>query len=406
MTTLSLDPFLTSPDGPLRDLVLELGQKSGRLEGGLALETKASLVSLLRTINSYYSNLIEGHRTHLRLIEEAVQGRIGATPGPARDLQLLHQAHVSVQNLVESQVAQGLSITRPVFVCGIHRELYSRLPASMCVQATESRTRQVQFVPGELRDDDVEVGRHVPPPHEDIPGLLGRFAQTYAPEKHQGDQKLIAAAASHHRLTWIHPFFDGNGRVARLFTHAYFMRIGLAGFGLWTVSRGLARSVEEYKRYLAGADSPRRGDYDGCGPLSQAGLTEFRHYFLKTCIDQADFMGQMLDQPHLRRRILDYAERRSKQLLPGLKPLHPEAGRLLVEIYQAGELRKAEVPALIGMSERSAREIVKALLEEGLLVAINQKAPLRIGFPSHILEDYFPTLCYRADTIRGGELFP
>jgi len=269
----------------------------------------------------------------------------------------------------------------------------------MRVQATAKGTRQVEFAPGSLRDDDVEVGRHVPPSHADVPALLGRFEQAYAPEKHQGDQKLIAAAASHHRLTWVHPFFDGNGRVARLFTHAYFMRIGLAGFGLWTVSRGLARSVDEYKQHLAGADSPRRGDFDGRGPLSQAGLFEYCRYFLKTCVDQADFMGQMLDLAHLRRRILDYTERRAKKLLPGLPALHPGAGRLLVEIYQAGQLGKSEAPVLLGLSERTAREIVKALLQEGLLEAVNQKAPLTMGFPAHVLDDYFPALCYKADTV-------
>ncbi|MDR3640757.1 MAG: Fic family protein [Humidesulfovibrio sp.] len=399
MNFVSMEPLLPAQNGPLRDLALELGQKSARLEGGLAPETKAALAALLRTINSYYSNLIEGHRTHLRLIEAAVQGIIGEAPGATRDLQLLHQAHVAVQGIVERQVSQGAGVTSPEFLCGIHRELYSRLPLSMRVQATAKGTRQVAFAPGELRNDDVEVGRHVPPPHAAIPVLLERFAQAYAPEKHQGDQKLIAAAASHHRLTWVHPFFDGNGRVARLFTHAYFMRIGLAGFGLWTASRGLARSVEAYKQHLAGADSPRRGDFDGRGPLSEAGLPGCCRYFLKTCVDQADFMGQMLDLAHLRRRVLDYAERRSKRLLPGLKPLHPGAGRLLVEIYQAGRLGKSEVPALLGLSERTAREIVKTLLEEGLVEAANQKAPLTIGFPSHVLDEYFPALCYKADTV-------
>jgi Fic family protein len=398
MILVSMDPLLPAQDGPLRDLALDLSQKSARLEGGLAPETKAALVALLRTINSYYSNLIEGHRTHLRLIEDAVQGIISEAPGDTRDLQLLHQAHVVVQGLVEQQIGQGVSVTSPEFLCGIHQELYSRLPSSMRVQATAKGTRQVQFIPGALRDGDVEVGRHVPPPHEAIPILLDRFAQAYSVERHQGDQKLIAAAASHHRLTWVHPFFDGNGRVARLFTHAYFMRIGLAGFGLWTVSRGLARTVDAYKQYLAGADSPRCGDLDGRGPLSQAGLFEFCRYFLNTCIDQADFMGQMLEWAHLRRRILDYAERRTKQLLPGLPPLHPGAGRLLVEVYQAGQLGKSEAPSILGMSERTTREIVKAMLKEGLVVAANQKAPLTIGFPSHVLDDYFPSLCYKVDT--------
>jgi hypothetical protein len=103
--------------------------------------------------------------------------------------------------------------------------------------------------------------------------------------------------------------------------------------------------------------------------------------------------------PHLRRRILDYAERRAKKLLPGLPALHPGAGRLLVEIYQAGQLGKSEVPALLGLSERTAREVMKALLQEGLIAAVNQKAPLTLGFPSHVLDDYFPALCYKAGTV-------
>jgi len=158
-----MEPLLPAKDGPLRNLALELGQKSARLEGGLTPETKGALVALLRTINSYHSNLIEGHRTHLRLIEAAVQGKIGEAPDTTRDLQLLHQAHVAVRGLVEQHVGQGMNVTTPVFLCGIHRELYSRLPASMRVQATARGTRRVVFAPGELRDDDVEVGRHVPP---------------------------------------------------------------------------------------------------------------------------------------------------------------------------------------------------------------------------------------------------
>lgn len=177
------------------------------------------------------------------------------------------------------------------------------------------------------------------------------------------------------------------------------MRIGLAGFSLWTVSRGLARSVDAYKQHLTGADSPRRGDTDGRGPLRQAGLFEYCRYFMKTCVDQVDFMGQMFDLLHLRRRIRDYADRRAKQLLPSLPSLPPGVGRLLVEIYQAGQIGKSEVPSLLSLSERTTREIVKTLLQEGLVVAANQKAPLTMGFPSHVLDDYFPSLCYKADTV-------
>ena len=94
---------------------------------------------------------------------------------------------------------------------------------------------------GELREESVKVGYHEPPEHGSLKAFLDRFGEFYEPKRHHGALKLVAAAAAHHRLMWIHPFLDGNGRVARLFTEAYFQRIPVYGFGLWSVSRGLAR---------------------------------------------------------------------------------------------------------------------------------------------------------------------
>jgi Fic family protein len=89
----------------------------------------------------------------------------------------------------------------------------------------------------------------------------------------------MAAIASHHRLMWIHPFLDGNGRVARLYTDACFCRLPLPGYGLWNVSRGLARRRDEYMAALTSADAPRRNDYDGRGSLSNDELARFCYCF-------------------------------------------------------------------------------------------------------------------------------
>jgi len=84
-------------------------------------------------------------------------------------------------------------------------------------------------------------------------------------------RKIIGVAASHHRLLWIHPFIDGNGRVTRLLSHALLRELDV-GSELWSVSRGLARRVAEYKSSLQAADEPRRGDLDGRGNLTLAVL--------------------------------------------------------------------------------------------------------------------------------------
>jgi Fic family protein len=124
-------------------------------------------------------------------------------------------------------------------------------------------------------------------------------------------ETIASVAAGHHRLAWIHPFPDGNGRVARLVSHA---RLGEVGVGseLWSVSRGLARNVERYKALLQAADEPRRGALDGRGNLTAAGLAAFSQFFLETCLDQVVFMRALLAPAELMRRV----EIWTKRLLP------------------------------------------------------------------------------------------
>jgi Fic family protein len=112
----------------------------------------------------------------------------------------------------------------------------------------------------------------------------------------------MAMAAAHHRFAYIHPFPDGNGRVGRLISHAMAHKIGLGAYGLWSISRGLARGLEagpngrgEYKAMLARTDMPRQGDLDGRGNLSERALAEWVLWFVRVCRDQVDFMSGLFD---------------------------------------------------------------------------------------------------------------
>jgi Fic family protein len=91
---------------------------------------------------------------------------------------------------------------------------------------------------------------------------MRRFEEAYASNLLSKTQRLISCAAAHHRLLWIHPFLDGNGRVARLMSHAMLLRLDV-GNSLWSIARGLARHVNEYKSALTHADGERQNDYDG-----------------------------------------------------------------------------------------------------------------------------------------------
>jgi Fic family protein len=133
---------------------------------------------------------------------------------------------------------------------------------------------------------------------------------------------IIAAATAHHRLLWIHPFTDGNGRVARLMSHAM-LRDALETGGIWSIARGLARRESEYKEHLERCDELRHGDLDGRGNLSTACLADFAEFFLRVCLDQITFMASLVQPDRLRKRVVLWTQDEiRKKTLPASSPFY------------------------------------------------------------------------------------
>jgi Fic family protein len=334
-------------------------------------------------VNCYYSNLIEGHYTHPRDIDRALAQDYSADQ-LKRDLQLEARAHIEVQRLIDA----GADSPRPPasrgFIAWTHREFCRRLPESLLTVENPDTHERLPIIPGELRNRAVAVGRHIPPPAEDLPAFMDRFEQAYTSERLTKPRQVIAAAAAHHRLLWIHPFLDGNGRVTRLMSHAMLLDLGV-GSALWSISRGLARRSIEYKRLLMAADEPRKGDLDGRGALSQSALIDFCAFFLECCLDQVRYMRELLGPSELQRRIELYVrDEEDAERLP------KRSFALLREALLMGELDRGRVPRLIDVSERTARRVISALVEKRLLVSESHKAPLRLGFPIDVVERWFP----------------
>ena len=132
--------------------------------------------------------------------------------------------------------------------------------------------------------------------------------------------KIMAMAAAHHRLNYIHPFPDGNGRVSRLMSHAMAHRAGIGAHGVWSVSRGLARGLQdrgEYKSMMDAADAPRDNDFDGRGNLSHRALSEFILWFLRVCLDQVTFMTELFELGTLGNRLRSWADRDGRSTSAG-----------------------------------------------------------------------------------------
>ena len=380
--------FPTARAEQLADLAVELVRQSAALGSRLRGPTREAVITLLRQMNSYYSNLIEGHHTQPIDIERAMKQEYAEEPAK-RLLQFESKAHIEVQELIEAQLEKSpdINICSPQFLTWIHRIFYERMPAEFRWITDKDEKERHEIVPGELRNREVVVGRHVPPTFTAVNAFLERFATAFDPARLGRVPRVVAAAASHHRFAWIHPFLDGNGRVTRLFTHAYLIKAGVDSHRLWMVSRGFARRRDEYIAALVGADAPRKSDYDGRGNLSDEGLSQFCDFFLQTALDQVTFMAGMLELDRLENRITAYIERRAT-----LNEIDPAGAFLLRDVLLRGEVARGEASRITGKPERTARRIVNTLLEENLLTSETPKGPLRIGFPTKVVGYYFPRL--------------
>jgi len=380
---------LEDPTGEIADVVADLKAAAAVLGSALHPKTAANLADLVRIMNTFYSNLIEGHDTRPRDIERALAGELDADEG-RRNLQLEAAAHVRVQSEIDAMAREG-RLDEPAaatFVAWLHREFYKDAPKAML--KIEGAGRSFLMAPGEWRnapEHDVVVGRHVPPPSDRVSDFMAHFERRFVMASLGAAGKVMAIPAAHHRLNFIHPFPDGNGRVSRLMSHAMAHKAGIGAHGLWSVSRGLARGLEsrgDYKRMMDHADMPRQGDLDGRGNLSERALAEFILWFLKVCLDQVTFMSSLFE--------LDVLSKRLRRLVEMDLNLRPEAARLLEEALMRGEFDRGEAARITGQPERTARRILNDVVTRGLLASDTPKGPVSLRFPASALEVLFPRL--------------
>ncbi|HUP93234.1 MAG TPA: Fic family protein [Solimonas sp.] len=382
-------------DSPaIRERETAVARLSGELAGRLPPATRAALAQCLEGINSYYSNLIEGQGTRPIEAERALKKSLAQKPqNRAGELALLAVAHIKTERWMRERLASdpAIDLAGADFIRELHRRFVSQLPESLrVVRGDDGET--APNVPGELRQRHVHVGALVPPAPRELPALLDAFSEAWKTLPKTPAHILLA----HHRFAWIHPFLDGNGRIARLLSTAMLARHGLDADGLWSLSRGLAKRKDRYYEQLALADSERHGDHDGRGLLSHKGAASFADFMLDTCEDQIRFMAERLQIAHVQDRMARFcAERR---LVLGRDE---RAAALLVEAMFMGSLPRGAAGRLLGLGERAARKVVAECVEDGLLTATSSRADLTPVFPVYAAAYLFPHL-FEIDDPQGA----
>lgn len=339
-------------------------ERDARLSNCLPAETVLALSDVMDIIGTYHSSRIEGYEVEPEVFTQAVADQDGPS---TRVVRSLHDALMVMRKRVRSCdfKAYGSSTV----------QMAHRL---FCAE-------QVEHMPGAYRQGVVTVGKHVSVESEAVPGMVGKLLEFHARASSKAS-KLISLLALHHRLVWIHPFLDGNGRVARLILQ---LAMSEAGFSaLWSISRGLSLRVDDYYRALAGADQPRMGDLDGRGNLSDKRLVEFVQFMLEACEQEIDYAAHNLERDRLVRCIDAYF------LDEALRPAGVTLDSHLAwkALFFQGAMPRGEFKRLIPKGDRTATGQVAALAKADLVITTTSRSDLKPKIPMPLARLIFPAL--------------
>lgn len=268
------DPLKVSENSMRNPLLMELARELTELSKSMIIESKvgANKVATIAQVDEiHFTNLIEGHAIQHERVERIVAEFQVSTSHQCADETLVAN-YLKAARWVDDQ-PPDVNLLDEHALLSVHRALFAN--------ASKDDTSFGDFAAGTLREVNVIVGEHVPISSGAIPRFISRLSDAY--KRGSPVEKLLNAVYAHHRLVWVHPFVDGNGRVARFLTKKMLEQV-LPAARYWSLSKELYTHKQDYLRHLASCDRPRQGDRDGRGNLSEGALADFTEFVLKLCI--------------------------------------------------------------------------------------------------------------------------
>ena len=275
-----------------------------------------------RARNTHSSTAIEGNPLTLEDVRALEEGTTVAAPVRARREVLNYFAAL---RHVEKQATKKRLTHEDVF----------RLHAIIAGEVMD------QGVAGRYRTMRVRVGQFVPPPPEDVSGLMFALLEWWNKEA-PGLSPVLSSAIVHHRLETIHPFADGNGRAGRALALWELYRRGFDSHHIFAVDEFY---WEDRPRYYAALDAVRRADDD---------LTSWLEY----C---AEGLRQTLERVWERMGQLSVSAARAKVIL------RPRQEQLLKVLGTSGGMTPSKLWAALKVSKQGAMDLLRPLVAAGLV---------------------------------------
>lgn len=274
---------LVSPkfDSMLTDTLMELNHlRRLQLRGTTTPWIFFQLKNIFHMLESIGSARIEGNRT---TIAEYIERKIDRTQRSNEQFSEIANLEAAM-DFIEDSMAPGVDVTH-AFVRQLHQLVVGDL------------TLEGDKTPGAYRSLDVTIAgaKHVPPAHFKVQGYMDELiAFVNRPQADKYD--LLKTALAHHRMAWVHPFGNGNGRTVRLLTYALMIKYGfnVKDGKILNPTAVFCNDRDVYYQKLAEADAG-----------TDTALLNWCEYALRGIVEEVEKINQLLDFDFLRKTILE-----------------------------------------------------------------------------------------------------
>jgi Uncharacterized conserved protein len=303
----------------------------------------SSLRETARLYTTHYSTMIEGNRLDPDQVEEVLKHQ-GHFPGRERDEHEVKGYYAALAQ-VEKWAAQGASVTEKMI-----QTLHALVMAKGKKNPKPTQYRDGQNV---IRDGRTKAIVYMPPEAKDVKSLMAGLVDWIG--KHKGLPCPVVAGIAHYQFATIHPYYDGNGRTARLLTTLILHLGGYDLKGLYSLEEYYARHLDAYYEAITIGES-----HNYYRARATADITKWVEYFIEGMAVAFENVLKRMDMT-----------KHSQDQSALLKKLDPKQRKAL-ELFQEFEIvTSRQIGELFGFKPRTSATLCANWVKSDFLVVVD-----------------------------------
>ncbi|MEA2081838.1 MAG: Fic family protein [Elusimicrobiota bacterium] len=309
--------------------------------------TEEELRRRARVRSTHYSTRIEGNRLSLKEAESVIEKKKTYFHGRERDVKEVKNYWDALLK-VEKWAADKMELTEDLI-----KRLHAVVERGKRAKATPYRDGQ-----NVIRESGSGAIVYLPPEAKDVPKLMAEMLRWVRKSEKENVPAPLIAALLHYQFVTIHPYYDGNGRTARLLATFILQRDGYGLNGFFSMEEHHARDLNRYYKSLA--THKHHNYYEGRADVE---LTSWVAYFVSLLAKV--FMLA-------RDEAVSLAEQGIKQEPSELRKLDRRARQVFALFSKQDKITAQDVAHVLGLTARMARILLQKWVSNGFLEVVDK----------------------------------